>query len=487
MAPVNPKVELERLLNQGDLIAAKALAGELLKRNPRDGEAWLAVARCAIGMDRMRVAEEALARAEKTLGQDHRIAYARAITQHYLGRSSDAAKLLRGLIAKRAPNAIDAHVFLIDVLHRSGARDEMHALIAAGGSWASDPRAAVLIARAKATTDRPAAIAELEAIARGSGSSSMRRNAGFEAVQLLDSSGEFARAWALAQFLHVSTTSPFDVGKFRTDIDLQMQLLERGKPWFEPRVPKVEGIAFITGMPRSGTTLLEQMLDRHSQVAGIGEYEGIIGIASGVNFAGVWPRGLGALPAEEAANLQTNYLTDARTPDVANKKWLVDKSLHTWQWLPAVAAILPGAVCLHVARDPRDTAVSLYLSNFHATNYAWTQSLEGIRVVMEAERKLSLHALQVLGIKHEAIVYEDLVEDPNGHAHRVAKLLGIAPEPGMLTPEANSRTVLTLSHEQVRRPINRTSIGRWANYSDAFSAGWDGLVAIHQERRRGNQ
>jgi hypothetical protein len=225
------------------------------------------------------------------------------------------------------------------------------------------------------------------------------------------------------------------------------------------------------------------MLDRHSEVAGIGEYEGLPALGNALQHLGAWPRGIGMLPAEQCAQLQRLYLNDARTPDVAGKRWLVDKSLHTWRLLPAVAALLPGARILHMARDPRDTAVSLHLSNFNGRTFAWTRTPELIRLVMEAEREHTLPAMQALGLAHEAIVYEDLVEDPAGHAARVCALLGVAVEPAMLAPEANTRTVLTLSHEQVRRPINKGSIGRWQNYPWVFDGSWDALVAGHQARR----
>ena len=485
--PTAPKLkdELDRLLARGDTAAAKEVAAEMLRRNPRDGDAWLGVAQVAIAADRLRVAEEALERAGRVLGEDHRVAYARAIVDHYLARSDRAIDRLRSLIARRAPNALDAHVFLADILHRVGRRTEVQSLIDEGGPWLSDPRGRILAARARAATDRPGAIEALASIARAGGDPAMRRNAGFEAVALLDASGEYRRAFDLATEVHAATRVPFDLGELQADIARQRELLARGRAWFVPRVPHVEGIALVAGMPRSGTTLLEQMLDRHSQAAGIGEYEGIPGMAASLLHWGAWPRGIGMLDAAQASELQANYLGDARTPDVAGKRWLVDKSLHTWRWLPAVAAFLPGARCLHMARDPRDTAVSLYLSNFHPRNFAWTQSLDLIREVMELERAHTLDALATLGIAHEAIVYEDMVDAPEAHARRVCALLGIDPEPAMLAPEANTRTVLTLSHEQVRRPINRGSIGRWRNYEWAFGPGWDRLAAIHESRKRG--
>jgi hypothetical protein len=486
--PPAPKhrAELERLLAQGDFLRAKETATAILERNPKDGDAWLAAARCAIGMGRWRAAEGILRRhvdTDRALAHDPRVPFTWAIVEHYLGRSSAAIDRLRGLIAAGAPNGIDAHCFLIDILHRVGRRDEMRALIDAGGPWLSDVRGRILAARARAIADRAGAIADLEAIARASGDRTMRRNAGFEAIQLLDAAGEYRRAFDLAQYLHESTGLPFDDFAYREDIAAQRLLLDRGSPWFTPKVPPVQGVALVAGMPRSGTTLVEQMLDRHPMVAGIGEYEGVIAMGNMLVHLGAWPRGLGLLRPDDAARMQRDYMADARADDPNGKPWLLDKSLQTWKWLPAVAAILPGAKVLHMARDPRDAAVSLFLGNFKPSAFPWTRSPEAIRTVMELERAHTLHALKVLGIGHEAIVYEDLVEDPAGHAKRVCALLGIPFDECMLAPERNERTVLTLSHEQVRRPINKGSIGRWQNYPWMFDGSWDALVAGHQARR----
>jgi hypothetical protein len=86
----------------------------------------------------------------------------------------------------------------------------------------------------------------------------------------------------------------------------------------------------------------------------------------------------------------------------------------------------------------------------------------------------------VLGLSHEEIRYESLVESPREHMERVLSRLGLPMDEVTLTPEANQRTVLTLSHEQVRRSINRSSIGRWQNYAWAFDGSWDELERSHE-------
>ena len=77
-------------------------------------------------------------------------------------------------------------------------------------------------------------------------------------------------------------------------------------------------------------------------------------------------------------------------------------------------------------------------------------------------------ALERLGIPHESVRYEDLVADPAGYAERCCARLGLPMHPAVLAPESNPRAVYRLSHEQVRRPINAASIGRWRRYPWAF-------------------
>ena len=235
-------------------------------------------------------------------------------------------------------------------------------------------------------------------------------------------------------------------------------------------------------MPRSGTTLLEQMLDRHPGISGIGEYEGVQQMGSGLISAGVWPRDLGALEPEAAVALQREYIDGARSRARRGAEWTFDKGLHAWRLLPAIAAVLPGAVCIWIVRDPRDTALSLFLSNFEPSSFGWTRNIESIRAMMALERALVPEALHVLGIGHESIVYENLVADPAGTAARCLARLGLAMDDATLNPESNARAVLTLSHQQVRKPINRGSIGRWRNYEWAFDEGWRTLVEAHDAR-----
>lgn len=476
--------ELESLLAARRFEDVLRRGQEIVERHPKLGSAWFAMARAALGLGRLRDADRAIASAMRLVGTDHRSELLRAIVDHRLGRTEAALDRARRLVGSGAPNAADAAVVIAEALYHAGRREDLKQLVADRRTWSGDARAEIYSLRAHAPDDPAAAAARFEALARGEGDAHVRRVAGFDAVRLLDAAGQFHQAFDLAAHVHATTGSSFDVGGLASDVAQQLQLLSRGTPWFRPRAAKVSGIAVVVGMPRSGTTLLEQMLDRHPAISGIGEYEGLQQLGTQLVSAGAWPRDLDALDGAAALAMQREYVDGARSVARPGAQWTFDKALHAWRLLPAVAAVLPGASCIRMMRDPRDTAISMFLSNFHPGSFGWTRSLEDIRAVTEMERALVPQALSALGIGHESVVYEDLVADPHAVAARCLASLGLPMDASVLAPEANARTVLTLSHQQVRAPINASSIGRWRNYEWAFGEAWAAMARAHDACRR---
>jgi hypothetical protein len=284
--------------------------------------------------------------------------------------------------------------------------------------------------------------------------------------------------------VHRETTPRFDMASMEREFEAMHRFLddvERGAlPANIAGVPTVENTALVVGLPRSGTTLLEQMLDRHPEISGIGEYEGTWEIRQGLAALGTWPDRLSETPADAATKLARVYLDGAnarrRSPGTSSAaSWTFDKSLYQWRLLPALGLVLPGAAFIQIERDARDCAISMYLSNFHPKAWGFTGDLASIRRVIELERALVPRAIAVLGLRAIKVRYEDLVAEPEPVIRRVLAFLGLPFDPCVLAPEENRRTVLTLSFEQVRRPINTSAIGRWKNYASAFDASWDAL------------
>ena len=485
MPPTEPPLaQLDRLLKQGDAAGALRVADQLIAQSRRSFPGWLGRAVAQMNLGRIAEADADIEQAIRLAPADPQANLIRGLLDQRLGRIDRAAESLRRVIQSKAPQAAEASIALAELYWFAHRRDALKAFIEAGGAWLKDPRAALAVARMRAQDDPEGALAELLAISTRERNPVLRRAAGFEAVGMLDRAGRYREAFDLATRLHADTTPPFDLegmlGQVRDQAATLDRLAASGERWITPRVEPVTGVSMVVGLPRSGTTLLEQMLDRHPSIGGIGEYDGIETLGGDLVSMGRWPRGLASAPREALMAVQQRYLAGAARLRREGAAWSFDKTLRGWRWLPAIAAVMPGTVCFHVARDPRDMAISVLLSHFHPINDGWTGGLASIRRVVEAERSVLPRALEALGLPHERVVYERLVDDPAGHAQRCLARLGLAMDERVLAPEQNARAVFTLSHEQVRRPINRASIGRWRNYAFAFDGSWDALAAAHE-------
>lgn len=494
MKPVRPTpptpAELDRLLKAGDLEGALRVADALVAQSRRSLAGWLGRGCVNLKLGHLVEADRDLDTALELAPSDPQANLFRAMVEQRLGRIDEAVARLTRLVEGKSAQAADAAITLAEVYWFAHRRDELAMFLSKPTAADSDPRLALARMRLRSLSDAEGALTDLKALSASARLPVLRRVAGFDAVGLLDRIGRYREAFELATQLHAESTPRFDIEGLLLETREQSELVAKGTNWITSRADRLdageERTAIVVGLPRSGTTLLEQMLDRHSAIAGIGEYEGIERILGDLVALGAWPRRTNMLARHVAVAMQQRYVDGARAVARPGAQVTFDKTLGAWRCLPALAAILPGAICLSVARDPRDAAISAFLSYFHPITYGWTASLSMIRRVHEAERSLVPRALEVLNIPHERMLYERFVEDPRGHIERVLARLGVAMDEAVLAPEANRRAVFTLSHEQVRRPIHRGSIGRWKNYEFAFDGSWDGLAALHADQCRGS-
>jgi tetratricopeptide (TPR) repeat protein len=479
----SPIARIERLFDAGDNAGALLLAEEFLRQSPNSFLARFARARAFLRLGKFIDAETDMEMALRLSPNDEHARLVRANMDLRLGKLERAIELLRPIAHGRGPQSVEAKINLLMVYFRSGRHDEFAEEVAMEGAWRKDPRALLMQARATAQRDREAGIGELTDIFRSKQHPALRRSAGFEAVGLLDKAGRYREAFDLATEIHRATTGALDVEEWTGPMRMQIGQLQKGPGFFKPRADPVQGVAFVVAMPRSGTTLLEQMLDRHPLVSGIGEFDGLDVVGRSLFDGGPWPRVPSAVPDARFRDLQKYYLEGAKQIRREGATWTFDKSLRTWRMLPEVLAVLPGSVFINVDRDPRDVATSIFLSYFNPTSYEWTQSLDAIRQVVELQRQTVPLAFEVLGLPNVSIVYEDLVEDPASYAAQCLKLMGLGMDERVLSPEQNKKGAYTLSFAQVRQPINRRSVARWKNYEFAFDSSWDKVVAAHDARR----
>jgi hypothetical protein len=484
MSKVQQRIaEIEQLISSGQAPRAEEVAESLMALHRRDPSVWIARGRARLDQGRLSQAESDFAQAMRLAPGDRRAIVMRANALHDLNRPDECIELVRRLVAAGGPEAVGASLMLANILKWAGRSDELAELVKAGGAWLDDPAALTHRAQALAKRDPSAAITLLLGFCDGSAAPELRRAAGFEAALLLDKAGRFREAFDVASRVHRTLGGVFDLNAVRSHAASQREAFLVRAERVQPAAPEVRRLAMVVALPRSGTTLLEQMLDCHPGACGIGEYTGVNRLAMRLLSEGAWRDGRPSPSPALARRLQEEYLSGAIERGSGGDRWLVDKTLYSWMWLPAIASVLPGTACLHVCRDPRDQAVSHFLANMNADFIAFNQTMESIREVISLERSLLPELLGALGLPHESLVYEDMVADPRAAAERCLSRLGLPMDDAVLAPERNTRLVYTLSNDQVRRPINSASIGRWKNYEFAFDGSWDELAAQHEARR----
>jgi tetratricopeptide (TPR) repeat protein len=226
-----------------------------------------------------------------------------------------------------------------------------------------------------------------------------------------------------------------------------------------PRANPSERPVFIVGMPRSGTTLAEQILASHGAVFGAGELPFWNTAASRHAAAGV-------ASDEEAALLSTladEYL-DLLEGLSADASRVVDKMPGNSLYLGLLYAALPKARIIHLQRDPLDTCLSIYFQNFSAA-HPYANDLEDLAHYYREHVRIMEHWRRTLppGVMLE-VSYEALVHDPQATSQTMMEFIGLPWDAGCLDLQRGTRHVSTFSKWQARQEVSTASVERWRHY-----------------------
>jgi tetratricopeptide (TPR) repeat protein len=222
---------------------------------------------------------------------------------------------------------------------------------------------------------------------------------------------------------------------------------------------------FIIGLPRSGTTLTEQILSSHSRVHGAGELnfarDDMQWLPSLLGRSGTPIECVPHLSHEAASRLGQWHLDRLRqlAPDALR---VVDKMPDNYLFLGLLACLFPRARFIHCRRDLRDVAVSCWMTNFR--NIRWSADPDQIAARFQDYQKLMAHWRAVLPVPLLEVDYEETVLDLENVARKLVDWCGLEWEPACLAFHQSSRPIRTASVQQVRQPVYKHSVARWKNY-----------------------
>jgi tetratricopeptide (TPR) repeat protein len=238
-----------------------------------------------------------------------------------------------------------------------------------------------------------------------------------------------------------------------------------------PHLPRSENPTripvLIVGMPRTGTTLVEQILATHPNVMGAGELEELQMLARalpeilGTNTP--YPHCIDQLSSDIATHLSIWY-TERMVTKAGDATRITDKMPQNFLHLGLAALLLPNIRIVHCRRNPMDTALSCYFMHFKES-HAFTTDLETLGQFYVQYERLMQHWREVLPLPILDVQYEDMVTYPEETMRRIVDFAGLSWHPDCTRFYSNDRDVLTASAEQVRQPIYNTSVNRHKPYS----------------------
>ena len=252
---------------------------------------------------------------------------------------------------------------------------------------------------------------------------------------------------------------PFNAEKLHKMVDRSIalftaELLERagGSPAPDP--------IFIVGMPRAGSTLIEQILSSHSLVEGTAELPDMPALA---RAKGRYPSSVAGMNADERKTVGEDYLKRTSVQRRTERPFFIDKLPNNWMFVPFIHWVLPNAKIIDARRHPLGCCVSNFRQHF-AHGQDFTYDLEDLGRYYSDYLRLMAHVDSVLPGRVHRVIYERMVDDTEAEVRGLLDYCGLEFEPACLEFHKTERAVRTASSEQVRQPIYRDATDEWQRY-----------------------
>ncbi len=311
-----------------------------------------------------------------------------------------------------------------------------------------------------------------QVVASTAGSDADRSLLGYALGRAYDAMGRHADAWdcwTIANQARQRMAGPANPGVLQSQVRQTIGAFS-GADASRHASSEVEDdrFVFIVGMPRSGTTLTEQIIGAHPQAHPCGERPDLALIVRHLplQFAPEsppWPQLAASLSQAQLIECGALYASGAPARATPGTARLLDKEPLNFQHLGLIQMLFPRARIIWCRRDPRDVAVSIFSENF-APGETLATSLEGIGHYINLQDRLMRHWMATSRLPIHLMQYETLVSAPEQEARRVIEFLDLDWDSACLEFHASRAGVQTPSRWQVKQPVHARSVGRWHNY-----------------------
>ena len=226
---------------------------------------------------------------------------------------------------------------------------------------------------------------------------------------------------------------------------------------------------FIVGMPRSGTTLVEQIISSHSKVTGAGE------LAFAAQFGAAIATGITEANNESLLNFRSKYLTKLKS--VSNENLIItDKMPQNFRYIGLLAAAFPEAKIIHVKRNPAAVCWANYKQYFVSKNIGYCYAIDDIISYHKLYENLMDFWTNTLSNRIYKLDYELLIVNQESETRQLIEYLGLDWDEKCLSPQNNMRSVATASNVQVRKKVYRGSSEQWRKYQPFLNGALDSFL-----------
>lgn len=307
----------------------------------------------------------------------------------------------------------------------------------------------------------------------------------FRAAKAYDRMGEYDMAWAAASRAHEvnrEKSSRFRPSDYEVMAEKTMKLFNRKtlRALAHAQAPLQWEPLYIVGNPRSGTSLLEQILSMHPSVANGGEMSVTASMQQGfgrlTDSFNEWPLSVLDMTSDDADALGRWYMS-ALESFASDAKVVSNKALNLQLQVGFLSLVTPNSRAIMLYRHPLDNCVSCFTTNLLVSGHVYCSNLDSLARVWLARRRLQEHWLEHVDIPVMELAYEGLVQNQEAETRRLIEFIGLDWNEDCLEFYKSKFVARTISYDQVNRKMYTTSDGRWKNYEKHLGPLMDSLSA----------
>ena len=299
----------------------------------------------------------------------------------------------------------------------------------------------------------------------------------FQLAAFHDSAGQWDRAFDCCEEANSLKNAGFDPLHYRALVDRLMQAFDEQRLRGLPRSGNEDARpVLVVGMPRSGTSLVEQIVASHPLAHGAGELGDIGHLALATRRDGLeYPESATRLDSETLTSMAGVYLKklDEIAPSAVR---VTDKMWQNFEFLGLASLMLPAARVIHCERDALDTGISCFFQHFFGAGAPFIYDLKHIGAYYREYQRIMAHWEKALDLPMLTMRYENLVRSPEKEIRRLLDFLDLPWDDACMRFHETERVVGTASYAQVRRPLYESSIGRHKHYQHRLDSLRDALA-----------